>query len=71
VRAAGSPKQGTIGDSAAGAAICARIADAGRHGQKGHSASGTGAFGPWRSCAARRVQMTVPVVESPIEGADG
>jgi hypothetical protein len=58
-------------DSAAGAVRCACIADAERRGQKVHSASGTGAFGPWRSCAARRVQMAVPVVQSTIYGATG
>ena len=53
-------------DSAAGAVRCARIADAGRRGPKEDSASGTDSFGLWRSCAARRVQMAVPVVESTI-----
>ena len=33
------------------------IADAGRRGAKGDSASGTDSFGPWRSCAARRGQI--------------
>ncbi len=56
-------------DCAAGAVRCACSADAGRRGQKVHSASRTGAFGPWRSCAARRVQMIVPVVESAISCA--
>ena len=53
-------------DSAAGVVRCAWIADAGRRGPKVDSASGTASFGMWRSCAARRVQMTTRVVESTI-----
>jgi hypothetical protein len=53
-------------DSAAGAVRCARIAEAGRRAAKLDSASGTDSFGPWRSCAARHVQMTVQVAESTI-----
>jgi hypothetical protein len=51
-------------DSAARAARCARIADAERREPKVDSASRTAAFGAWRSCAARCVQMVVLVVES-------
>jgi hypothetical protein len=61
-------------DSAAGAVRCARIENRPtppRRGAKVHSASGTGAFGPWRSCAARRVQMTVPAAASAIYAASG
>jgi hypothetical protein len=56
-------------DSAARAVRCARIVirpARQRHGAKEDSASGTDSFGPWRSCAARRVQMAVLVVESAI-----
>jgi hypothetical protein len=53
-------------DSAARAARCAWIADTGRQGPKVDSASGTASFGAWRSCAARRVQMVVLVVESTV-----
>jgi hypothetical protein len=45
---------------------CARAVDAGRRGPKGHSARGTGPFGPWRSGAAERVQAGAGVVESVI-----
>ncbi len=53
-------------DSAARAAIWPRIADAGRRGPKVDSGNATDAFGAWRSCAARRRQMVVGVVESAI-----
>jgi hypothetical protein len=52
--------------SAAAVPACARAADAGRRGPEGHSAGGTGAFGPWRSGAAERVQAGAGVVESVI-----
>jgi hypothetical protein len=54
-------------DCAAGVVRCAWIADAGRRGPKVDSAGGTAAFGAWRSCAARRGQMTMPVAQSPIQ----
>jgi hypothetical protein len=53
-------------DSAAAVPACARAVDAGRRGPKGHSARGTGPFGPWRSGAAERVQAGAGVVESVI-----
>src|SRR3954451_8416959 len=53
-------------DFAAGGVRCTWIADADRGGPKVDSASGTAAFGAWRSCAARRVQLTVPATESTI-----
>ncbi|MEA2217895.1 MAG: hypothetical protein QOJ35_521, partial [Solirubrobacteraceae bacterium] len=52
--------------SAATAVRCPCIVDAERRGTKVDSASGTDAFGPWRSCAARRGQVAVVVVESAI-----
>src|ERR1700709_2463835 len=53
-------------DSAARAARWPWIVDAGRRGAKVDSASGTDSFGPWRSCAARRVQLAVWVVGAAI-----
>jgi hypothetical protein len=53
-------------ESAAAVAVCARAVDAGRRGPKGHSAGGTGPFGPWRSGAAERVQAATGVVDSVI-----
>jgi hypothetical protein len=53
-------------ESAAAVLACTRTVDAGRRGPKGHSAGGTGPFGPWRSGAAERVQAGAGVVASVI-----
>jgi hypothetical protein len=56
-------------DSAAAVPACARAVIRPTHprrGTKGHSASGTGPFVPWRSGAAERVQAGAGVVESAI-----
>jgi hypothetical protein len=53
-------------ESASAVAACARAVDAGRRGPKGHSARGTGPFGPWRSGATGRVQAGAAGVESAI-----
>lgn len=53
-------------ESAAVVAACARSVDAGRYGTEGHSAGGTGPFGPCRSGAAERAQADARVVESVI-----
>jgi hypothetical protein len=53
-------------ESAARAAACAWIVDAGRRTAKRHSAGGTGRFGGWRSGGARRGQAVAGVAESAI-----
>src|SRR5436190_717110 len=53
-------------DSAAAVPACARAVDAERRGTKGHSASGTDPFVPWRSGATERVQAGAEGGESAI-----